>query len=233
MRITSHGSHLVQITQFWFINMYFVREADGLTLIDTGAAGGAKGVIAAAATLGQPIRRIVLTHAHVDHVGSLDALHEQLPQAEVMVSTRDARFMRGDLSLEEGFGSLGLPGGFPLCKTTPTRLLNAGDKIGSLDVIAAPGHTAGHIALLDQRDGTLIAGDTYTTAGGISTGGTLRLLFPLPSLATWHKPTATRTAAALLALKPSQLAVGHGAVLENPTAAMQKALDEAQRLVGE
>lgn len=233
MRSTSHGDYLIQLTRLWVINCYFVREADGLTLIDTGMSGSAGAILSAAAALGQPIRRILLTHAHVDHVGSLDALAQHLPQAEVMISARDARFMRGDKSLDEGEGSSGMPGGFPVCKTVPTRLLATGDRVGSLEVIAAPGHTPGHMAFLDQRDQTLIAGDAYTTTGGISTGGTLRLLFPLPAMATWSKSVATRTAAALLALKPARLAVGHGPVLENPAAAMQKALDEARRLVGE
>ena len=41
--------------------------------------------------LDAPIARIVLTHAHGDHIGSLDALHELLPDAEVLISSRDAR----------------------------------------------------------------------------------------------------------------------------------------------
>jgi glyoxylase-like metal-dependent hydrolase (beta-lactamase superfamily II) len=38
-----------------------------------------------------PIRRIVLTHAHFDHVGSLDALARALPGVEVLISARDVR----------------------------------------------------------------------------------------------------------------------------------------------
>ena len=87
------------------------------------------------------------------------------------------------------------------------------------------------MAFFDVRDHTLIAGDAYSTKGGISTGGTLRLLFPLPALATWHKPTAIRSAEALLALAPARLAVGHGKTLEQPTAAMEKAIAEARRKV--
>ena len=46
-------------------------------------------------------------------------------------------------------------------------------------MIAAPGHTPGHIALVDERDGTLIAGDAYSTLGGVSSTGKVNWRFPL------------------------------------------------------
>ena len=67
MRITKHGDYLVQLTRFpriFPVNCFLVREDDGLTLIDTGIPGNAPAILAAAGALGQPIRRIVLTHAH-------------------------------------------------------------------------------------------------------------------------------------------------------------------------
>jgi glyoxylase-like metal-dependent hydrolase (beta-lactamase superfamily II) len=209
-------------------NAYLVREPDGFTLVDT-ALNSANGILAAAQRFGAPIRRIALTHAHSDHVGSLDALHQQLPDAEVSISERDARFLRGDMSLDPDEPQVKLRGGYVTVSTTPTRLLKPGDRVGSLEVIASPGHTPGHLAFLDTRDGTLIAGDAYSTQAGIVTGGTLRLLFPFHALATWHKPTALRTGEALLALNPARLATGHGKVLTNPVPAMRGAVDEAKR----
>src|SRR5690349_21006653 len=103
MRVTEYGEHLVQLTRFplWFpVNAYFVREEDGLTLIDAGLPGMAKMYLAAAARLGRPIRRIALTHAHMDHVGALDALHAALPEVEVLIGEREARLLAGDLSLD-------------------------------------------------------------------------------------------------------------------------------------
>src|ERR1044071_2775448 len=103
MRITECGDHLVQLTRFpllFPVNAYFVREEDGLTLIDAGIPGMAKQYLAAARQFGQPIRRLALTHAHMDHVGSLDALHAALPEAEVVIGAREARLLRGDLSLD-------------------------------------------------------------------------------------------------------------------------------------
>lgn len=229
MRIQQHGDNLIQLSMSYFpANAYLVREADGFTLVDT-ALNSANGILAAAAKFGAPIKRIAITHAHSDHVGSLDALHAALPDAEVSVSARDARFLRGDMSLDANEPQVKLRGGYVTVTTTPTRLLKPGDRIGSLDVVASPGHTPGHIAFLDRRDGTLIAGDAYSTQGGIVTGGTLRLLFPFHAMATWHKPTALHSGEALLALKPTRLATGHGKVLTHPAAAMQGAVDEAKR----
>ena len=58
MKITSAGSYLTQLTRFGLINVHLVREDDGFTLIDTGIGGSAPAILAAARTLGAPIRRI-------------------------------------------------------------------------------------------------------------------------------------------------------------------------------
>jgi glyoxylase-like metal-dependent hydrolase (beta-lactamase superfamily II) len=232
MKITKHGDHLVKLTFMGVMNCYFVREDDGLTLIDTVIAGRAPQIIQAAQSLGQPIKRIVLTHAHVDHVGSLDALHEALPDAEVMISARDARFLSGDMSMDDDEPKDKLRGGYPLRKTRPTRLLHEGDRIGSLEVIATPGHTPGHAAFIDVRDRTLIAGDAFQTQGGVAVSGTFVPLFPLPAFATWHKPLALASGRKLRTLEPSRLAVGHGPVLEQPIAAMDRAIEKIARALG-
>jgi len=232
MRITTHGEYLVQLTRYTAFNCFLVRESDGFTLIDTGLKDSGQAIVQAARDLGAPIRRILLTHAHLDHVASLDELHGLLPDAEVAISARDARFLRGDNSLDAEEPQVPLRGGYVVCSTQPMRLLGAGDRIGSLEVIASPGHTPGHIAFFDHRDRTLIAGDAYSTKAGISTGGTLRVLFPFPAMATWHKPTSIHSAEVLCSLQPARLAVGHGRTLEQPAAAMEQAIAEAKRRVG-
>ncbi len=196
--------------------MYLVIEEDGLTVVDTAVAGTEKHIAKAAEKLGQAVRRILLTHAHIDHVGSLDALHALYPDAEVLVSARDARFLTGDMTLDAGEPQDKLRGGFPGVQTRPTRLLEDGDAVGSLRAVASPGHTPGHMAFWDTRDETLIAGDAFQTQAGLAVAGDVRLLFPLPALATWHKPTALESARKLTALRPKRLAVGHGPVLEDP-----------------
>jgi glyoxylase-like metal-dependent hydrolase (beta-lactamase superfamily II) len=224
MKVTAYSNTLFQLTRLGFVNCYLVREEDGFTLIDTGMSGQAQQIIQSAQKLGLPIVRIVLTHAHVDHVGSLDALHEALPNAQVAISERDARFLSGDQSLDPSEPQVPLRGGYPVCQTKPTLLLHEGDRIGLLEVIATPGHTPGHIAFLDTRDHAVIAGDAFQTLGGVAVAGTFKLLFPLPALATWHTGLALESARKLLASEPSVLTVGHGRMLANPVAAMQRAI---------
>ena len=213
---------VTQVTRFGVVNVYLVEEDDGLTVIDTGLPRGAGAILKAAA--GRPIARIALTHAHGDHVGSLDELAGKAGGAEVLISGRDARFLAGDKSLDPGEERGKLRGSYPAVKTRPTRTVSPGERIGSLEVVAAPGHTPGHVAFLDTRDRTLYCGDAYSTLGGLETTGRMNPRFPLPGFATWHRPTAAESARALRALDPARLAPGHGKVVESPAAAMDAAI---------
>jgi len=225
MKVTASSNHLLHLTHLGVINCYLVREDDGFTLIDTAwPSSQAQAIIQEANKLGLPIVRIVLTHAHLDHVGSLDALHDALPNAQVAISERDARFLSGDQSLDPSEPQEHLRGSYTVCQTKPALLLHEGDRVGSLEVIATPGHTPGQLAFLDTRDRAVIVGDAFQTLGGVAVAGTVELLFPLPALATWHKGLALESARKLLALQPSLLAVGHGRVIINPVAEMEQAI---------
>jgi glyoxylase-like metal-dependent hydrolase (beta-lactamase superfamily II) len=213
-----------RISQLGFVNAYLVEEEDGLTLVDTMAPGGQKKILAAAEKLGAPIVRIALTHAHGDHIGSLDKVAAALPGVEVLISEREARLLKKDRTMEPGEPQSKLRGGYPGAKTEPTRTFAVGERIGSLEIHAAPGHTPGQVAFLDPRDATLYCADTYSTLGGVATTAKPNPRFPLPALASWHRPTALESARAMRALDPSRLAPGHGKVLEAPGAAMDRAI---------
>jgi glyoxylase-like metal-dependent hydrolase (beta-lactamase superfamily II) len=213
-----------RITRLAMVNAYLVTEDDGLTLIDTTIKGGEKAILPAAERLRAPIVRIALTHGHGDHVGALDALAHALPRAEVSISARDARILAGDRSTDPDEPSSKLRGGWPKIATKPNRLLVPGDRVGSLEVVAAPGHTPGQVAFLDPRDGTLYCGDAFSTLGGMATTAKINPRFPLPTFATWDRPTALRTAKALRELDPRALAPGHGRVVDAPGPAMDAAI---------
>jgi glyoxylase-like metal-dependent hydrolase (beta-lactamase superfamily II) len=219
--------NLTRISRFGFVNAYLVREDDGLTVVDTMLPRSAKAILGAAEELDAPIVRIALTHAHGDHIGSLDDLAAALPDTEVLISARDTRLLRKDMTLDPGEPEDKLRGGYPGARTRPTRTLSPGDHVGSLEVVAAPGHTPGQVAFLDRRDGTLLCADAFSTLGGVATAAKANPRFPLVAMATWHRPTALQTARELRALDPARLAPGHGRVVGAPGAAMDAAIAKA------
>jgi glyoxylase-like metal-dependent hydrolase (beta-lactamase superfamily II) len=233
MKIIPHGNTLLQLS-YWggFGNCYLVREEDGFILIDTAMNNQGKAIVKAAQAAGLPIVRIALTHAHVDHIGSLDEPHALLPNAEILVDTREARLKDGDMSLDPQEAKGKVRGPWITTTTPPTRLLNEGDRVISLEVFFSPGHTPGHLSFLDTRDRTLIAGDAFQTKGGVAVAGIVVPLFPLPKFGIWDLPTALASACKLRAQNPARLATGHGPVLDQPLAKLDQAIAKATRKIG-
>jgi glyoxylase-like metal-dependent hydrolase (beta-lactamase superfamily II) len=232
MRIRQYGTvyQLTFLPRAFPINCYLIEEDAELTLIDAAMPFSSKGILQAAKRIGKPITRIVLTHGHEDHVGALDALKQAIPDVKVFISKRDAQLLAGNKALQPGEPQTPIRGGVPKSvKTRPDTLLTEGDLIGSLQAIAAPGHTPGHMAFIDVRNKALIAGDAMQTRGGVAVSGKVKWLFPFPAMATWNKHVALDSARRLRALNPSLLAVGHGNVITNPLKVLDQAIDQAEK----
>jgi glyoxylase-like metal-dependent hydrolase (beta-lactamase superfamily II) len=230
MKTTPVTANAFQLTRLGLVNCYLVRESDGLTLIDTGLPGSADDILAAARGLGAPIRRILLTHAHMDHVGSVDELVAKLgaPSIELAASARSLPLLQQppNKALEPGEPAGKIKGGLPGIKTRPTRLVAEGELYGSLRSIATPGHIPGQLSFLDERDGTLFAGDALICVGGLSICGWTPWYFPSNPF-TWSKPTALASARKLLEFPIKRFASGHGKIQPGGIKALRAAIAKA------
>ena len=222
MKSVPVSDNVIQLTRMRFVNAFLVREEDGFTLVDTTTGGDA--VIAAAVRAGAPIRRVALTHGHGDHVGALDALTDRLGASiRVLMPELDACIHAGEHVVDGK-----LPGAWPKLRSAPDVRLSDGDRVGSLQVVATPGHTPGHVAFLDTRDGAVIAGDTFTAYGRIAVASHFYLRFPFAAMASWDRARVLESAEQLRSLEPTLLLVGHGPATRDPGAAMDEAIRRAR-----
>ena len=196
-----------------FVNLYLILEPEELTLIDTGLQkSGAAVVMSALEQLGRKpsdLKRILITHADPDHIGSVAAL-KNASGATVMIGRGDAPAMaRGEAARPPNNAVVKFIFGLMMPKSVPVQvadvLLEDGaviaEVMGGLQAIATPGHTAGHVAFYSPRDKILFAGDALT--GGRKLGWsrgpfTLDYALGLTSIRKFE------------ALHPTTVCCGHG-----------------------
>jgi len=106
---------------------------------------------------GVSLEKILVTHAHIDHVGAVSELAKKY-QLPIIGPHRDDQFWIDALPQQsEMFG-------FPASKSfTPDRWLEHGNQVSvgetQLEVIHCPGHTPGHVVFYSPQDKLAIVGD--------------------------------------------------------------------------
>jgi len=170
----------VKVTENVFVvprvvsNTYILVDTDGLTVIDTGLPRSEKKILAYIASLGksaQDVKRIILTHADLDHFGGLSALQKASGartyasqiEADAIAAGRSSREIKpAGFSLRRVLFTLMSP----FMKATPFRvheIIAEGQilpALGGLHVLETPGHTPGHISLFAPAVGILFCGDS-------------------------------------------------------------------------
>lgn len=189
-------------------NAFLIDGDDGLTLVDGGATSTVPKVLAAIAELGGKLTRIVLTHAHPDHVQAAPELRERTGAA-VFAHSSDAAWLAGGRVPAEGrsgtgarnFDRLGAAHWTPF---EPDQTVADDELIGGiLRVIHTPGHSPGHIALRHEPTGALLVGDAVFHTGKLGLG-------PAGFAA---EPDARAGGAARIPHDVTSVGFGHGAAL--------------------
>lgn len=210
-------------------NAYLLDGGEGLVLVDTGMPGRAGAILrqvdAVRRAVGRDLRSIVLTHAHLDHAGSLAALAAAV-DVPVVVGELDAPLIAdgGIPPLPKATGPLGalmLPfaARLPIRAARVDRIVRDGDPVPGapgMSAIHTPGHTRGHTSFLwPGHGGVLFAGDAAVDYLG------LREAFVVDD-----RVQARASLAKLAALDFEVALFGHGAPIRGTASARFRRLVE-------
>jgi glyoxylase-like metal-dependent hydrolase (beta-lactamase superfamily II) len=216
------------------VNWILVREGDSITLIDAGYPGDRQRVEESIRVIGrQPedVHAILLTHAHVDHMGAANHLRDRygVPTFTDEVEVRHAR--RDHLEQANAFdiaANIWRPGVAPwlarvvrvgAAKRVSIPSAEPFPHDGPLDMPGRPvpvptrGHTSGHTAYHLPAVGAIVTGDELVTGHGVLKGRGPRVL---PGYFS-HGDPATALAA-LEGVDADLILPGHGEPLRQPIA---------------
>lgn len=135
-----------------FVSAYVLVRSDVAVVVDTGVEGSTdeiEQVLAEAGAKWNQVGHVILTHKHPDHIGSFSALMEKATQATPYAGPEDISSIDTPVKIE------------PVTDT---------DTVAGLEIIATPGHTAGHISVLDPTARVFVAGDALTGSEGSVAG---------------------------------------------------------------
>lgn len=213
-------------------NVYLLL-GESLALVDSGMPGSEDKILDHVRGLGRApadLSRMIITHHHLDHVGSVAALRQRT-SAQVLAHPEDAPFISGEQSpppAQRGlvralFRLLAplLPGAEPAAVDVTLQDGDQLDLLGGAIVVHVPGHTPGAIALHFPAERLLICGDVIDHRRN--------RLGPPPAAFTVDMAQAHASLRRLAGLEFDVLCPGHGAPLVGGAGekvrAMVRALD--------
>lgn len=210
MKIKQISEHVWSVRMWMIIPIHVwlvVDEVEGVTLIDGGIGPMSKGILTCVRDMGAgPLRRILLTHGHSDHVGAIPNLLKQ-SKVPVLAHSIEIPYMEGKQAYpgrKKAAASLSAGIAEPLQVGEDGRLVS----VGGLIPYHTPGHSPGHVAYYHERDGVLLAGDLFTSKRG-------ELRRPMPMF-TADMEQALESGRIVQELRPRRVEVCHGVPVMNP-----------------
>lgn len=171
------------------INPTIILDNDWLVLVDAGFPGQINQIREAIEKEGlsfSKLKRIILTHQDIDHIGCVSDILRELPhKVEVFAHEKEKAYINGEKkpvkleSLEDNLEQLPenmkiiyekLKSGFEMSRVNVGETLIDGQELpicSGITVIYTPGHTPGHICLYLKKWKILIAGDILTIKEGV------------------------------------------------------------------
>ena len=217
MTITQISEHIWRL-RLWVgipIQVWIVTGKDGVTLVDAGLSGMAKTIFAFIDRLNAgPLKRILLTHGHSDHVGAIPRILQKT-SVPVLAHSIEIPYMEGDLPYprrKKAAASIA-PG---VAQALPEDENGQLEVLDGLRPILAPGHSPGHVVYYHEEDGVLLAGDLFTLKKG-------KLRKPM-AIFTADMRTAIQSSLILRELKPRQLEICHGGPVMDPASQLDEYL---------
>lgn len=149
-------------------NIFLVKDGDQFVLFDAGIHHFFKDTVEAINELGLDLKqmdRLILTHTHLDHSGSVPEFKGRLKDLKVWVSEEEGTLLeKGDDTIV-----LGSMLGQRLPPIPVAKKLHEGDKIEvgqySFEVLLTPGHSAGSLCFFEPKHKLLISGDVVFRHG--------------------------------------------------------------------
>ncbi|MDR1793884.1 MAG: MBL fold metallo-hydrolase [Erysipelotrichaceae bacterium] len=240
MKLSDHCFDLKIGDDGLYIHLALFYYEDHLILVDTGYAGQLPQIQEAIEYEGfslQDLKTIILTHQDHDHIGNAKALRQKTG-AKICCFEAEAPYINGTLipekiaalanrphlsSVEEERLAM-LKETYEEIKVPVDELLQDGQVIEGLKVIATPGHTAGHICLYHPSEQILVAGDALGAANKKLTG-------PNP-VYTADKPLAYQSLAKLLDYPIEIVITAHGGIVKGDIHPQLQALINASLAAG-
>jgi glyoxylase-like metal-dependent hydrolase (beta-lactamase superfamily II)/predicted ester cyclase len=208
------------------MNVYFVRDGDGVLIFDAGIRQMTNGIAAAAVELGG-LTRVVLGHAHADHRGAAPGLGVPVycHEADKADAEGDGGDHYFDYTQLPTRGRVVFKRLLPYWDGGPVQIagtLKEGDDVAGFEVVHLPGHAPGLIALWRASDRLALSTDCFYTLDPLSG----RKGKPRVPHTAFNQDTqeARRSIRKLAALSPAAAWPGHAEPLTGDVAAQ---LEEA------